>query len=100
MTPKEQVERAVYDALKPFEDKPTNGLALLKAAHDALEELASCPYGTVSFHHISTPEDIRCGRLILEIVPEESDPLLMQEFIAAQYLASDQGRAMRERLAA
>lgn len=98
MTPEEQVERAVYDALKPFEGKPTNGLALLKTAHDALEEIASRPFGTVSFRHISTPEDIRDGRLILDLVT--SDPLLMQEFIAAQYLASDRGRAMVERLAA
>lgn len=86
MTPSqlEQVQQALFKALKVSEGT-TWDIAAYKAVVDMVDNLASKP--PLVFRHISTPEDIRDGRLILELVPDESDSLLMQDFIAAQYLA-------------
>lgn len=88
MTPDQlkQIQEALFKALKVSEGT-TWDIAAYKAVVDMVDNLAGKP--PLVFRHISTPEDIRDGRLILELVPEESDPLLMEEFIAAQYLASD-----------
>lgn len=98
MTPAqfEQAQQALYNALKRFEGQ-TWDVAAFKAVSDTLDELADKP--PLVFRHTSTPEDIRDGRLILELVPEESDQEMVEQFIAAQYLASDEGRAMVKRLA-
>ncbi len=99
MTPYQfdHIQEALFKALK-VKEGATWDIAAYKAVVDMVNEAAGKP--PLVFRHVSTPEDVRDGRLILELVPEESDPLLMEEFIAAQYLASDRGRAMMERLAA